>query len=146
MNINIMIEIILDKNLDKEVFYDFADFSIAGVDFGGKIKKDHPSITNENYKKYIDNFYQANYELMKLSIQELQNKIYSTQSDFFLATKNVFKKDYSDKKFTGALSIFDCNPRYLEKNLFQIYFRRDLLGKIEVSYHETMHFLFFQFC
>jgi hypothetical protein len=43
-----MIRIICDKELDKEVYLDFADFSIAGVDFGLKIKKGHPSLTSEN--------------------------------------------------------------------------------------------------
>lgn len=141
-----MIKIFCDKNLDKEVYLDFADFSIAGVDFGLKIKKAHPDITKENYESYVDNFYQENQEVIKHSERELQEKINATQDAFFEAVRNVFKKDYSKSDFKGVLSIFDCNPRYPEKNLFQIYYQRDLLGKMEVAYHETMHFLFFQFC
>ncbi|MFZ1720123.1 MAG: hypothetical protein WAU28_02100 [Candidatus Moraniibacteriota bacterium] len=132
--------------MDKQVYVEFADFSIAGVDFGLKIKKDYPDITKENYESYIDDFYLEKQESMEQSVRELQEKIDSTQDAFFEAVMNVFKKDFSNNDFMGALSIFDCNPRYPEKNLFQIYYRRDLLGKMEVVYHETMHFLFFQFC
>lgn len=141
-----MIKIICDKNLDKEVYRDFADFSIAGVDFGLKIRKDHLDITKDNYESYIDNFYQENQEFIEQSARELQEKIDVTQNAFFEAVRNVFKKDYSKSDFNGVLSIFDCNPRYPEKSLFQIYYRRDLLGKMEVVYHEVMHFVFFQFC
>lgn len=141
-----MIRIICDKNLDKEVYRDFADFSIAGVDFGLKIKKGHSAIMKENHESYIDDFYQENQKSIERSARELQEKIDTTQDAFFDAVKMVFKKDYSKSDFKGALSIFDCNPRYPEKNLFQIYYQRDLLGKMEVAYHEAMHFIFFQFC
>jgi len=141
-----MIRVVCDKNLDKEVYLDFADFSIAGVDFGLKIKKDHSDITKENHESYINDFYRENQELIDRSVRELQEKIDATQDAFFMAAKDIFKKDYSKSDFKGVLSIFDCNPRYPEKNLFQIYYRRDLLGKMGVAYHETMHFMFFQFC
>ncbi len=141
-----MIEIIFDKELDKEVYLDFADLSVAGADFGARIRRDHPGISPENHVSYINGFYDANRLIFERSADELRGKLDETQSDFFSAVGKVFGTDYSSMKFTGALSIFDCNPRYPEKNLFQVYYQRDSLGKMEVTYHETLHFMFFQFC
>lgn len=141
-----MINIVFDKELDKEVYLDFADFSVAGADFGARIRCDHPDITRKNHNTYINEFYSANQQALQQAADELRNKLNDTQSAFFSATKNIFNTDYSDIKSTGSLSIFDCNPRYPEKNLFQVYYKRDVLGKMEVSYHETLHFMFFRFC
>ena len=47
----------LNKQLDKEVYLDFHELSVAGVNFGKKISDSHPTITMENYEKYIDDFY-----------------------------------------------------------------------------------------
>ena len=141
-----MIEVIFDKELDKEVYLDFADFSMAGADFGARIRQDHPEINHENFAAYVDRFYEANREELDRSADELRRKLNETQQAFFSAAREVFGVDYSNLKSVGVLSIFDCNPRYPEKNLFQVYYRRDLLGKMEVAYHETLHFMFFRFC
>jgi hypothetical protein len=141
-----MVEIIFDKELDKEVYLDFADFSVAGADFGARIRRDHPGISEENHSSYIDEYYDTNRSALERSTDELRGKLEETQHDFYTAAQSVFGTDYSDVKVTGALSIFDCNPRYPEKDVFQVYYQRDTLGKIEVAYHETMHFLFFRYC
>jgi hypothetical protein len=49
-----MFKINLNKELDYEIYKDFYNFSVAGADFGKEIKDEHPSITIENYKKYLD--------------------------------------------------------------------------------------------
>ena len=52
----------LNKQLDKEVYLDFCDTVVAGVDFGANIRRNHPNITKENYVKYIDDFYTSHKE------------------------------------------------------------------------------------
>lgn len=141
-----MITIGINQNLDKEVYLDFADFAVAGMDFGARIRRDHPTVTRENYEQYITDFYKKNDTLLQSAVAELQSHLDQTQAEFFAAAQAVYQKDYSNQVFTGALSIFDCNPRYPERNLFQVYSQRDLLGKGEVAFHEVMHFLFFHYC
>ncbi len=141
-----MITIAIDKNLDKEVYLDFADFAVAGMDFGARIRRDHPAVTLENHEQYITDFYKKNDTLLRSAVRELQSHLDQTQADFFAAAEAVYHEDYSGRTFTGVLSIFDCNPRYPERELFQICYQRDLLGKGEVAYHEVMHFLFFRYC
>lgn len=141
-----MIKIELNKNLDFEVYKDFYDFAVAGVDFGVGIKKDHPKINSENYKKYINNFYFKNQKILEKSCEEINELISKKETDFFKAIYNLFKIDYSKIDYNGYLSIFNCNPRFIESKTFQIFYRKDLSNKIEVIFHEILHFVFFDYC
>ena len=141
-----MITISFDKELDKMVYEDFHDFSIAGVDFGDKIKHDHPEITEENYKNYIDNFYKENILHINESKDEINKILLNKQELFFKAIDDLFKKDFRGLNVTGLLSIFDCNPRYLEEKKFQIFYKRNNKNKLEVVFHELLHFIFFDYC
>lgn len=141
-----MIQIKLDKSLDEEIFTDFWDFNTGGINFQKKITKFHPDINLENYKEYIKDFYKTNEELLSENVKDLQNAVNQTSDTFFFAVKDLFKEDFSNKDYVGAISIFDCNPRFVDKKLFQIFYKRDTLGKLEVVYHEILHFVFFDFC
>lgn len=141
-----MITISLDKKLDEKVFCDFYDFSIAGVNFGEKIKQDHPNITKDNYLTYIDNFYKENSLEMQNSLIKINKILLEKQDLFFDAVENLFKKDFRDIKASGFLSIFDCNPRYLEEKSFQMFYKRNDMDKLEVVFHELLHFIFFDYC
>lgn len=141
-----MITIKLDQALDEEMYQGFSNLVIGGVDFGKKITKTHPNITQENHKEYIRAFYETRGDVLNASMYELQLSIGETSADFFAATKALFGEDFSQIKYTGALSIFDCNPRFVDKKLFQFFYQRDLLGKLEVTYHEVLHFVFFDYC
>jgi len=68
-----MIKIDFNKKLDYEVYDDFYNFKIAGVDFGARILKDHPDITIKNYKKYIDEYYKNNKDILEKNKKEFIN-------------------------------------------------------------------------
>ena len=140
-----MINISINKEFDKEVFSDFWGFSVGGVDFSKNgIKKIHPKITKQNHKKYIDDFYTNNKQVVLDSKNELEYSVNKTQDAYFKAIYDVFGKDYSGHSYTCLLSIFDCNPRYIEEKQFQVFFKRDVSGKLGVVYHEILHFAFFE--
>jgi len=141
-----MINIKLNKELDYEVYNDFKDFKIAGVDFGDDIKRVHPEINSGNYQQYIDNFYLTNGSSLKKSCQEINDYLSQSQSLFFAELKNLFGFDFSDKDYLGYVSIFNCNPRYVENQTFQVFYKKDLLDKAEVAFHESLHFAFFDYC
>ena len=77
-----MIEITLDKNLDKETFLNFFELKISGVDFGKKIRDDHSDVTKENYNEYVDDFYAKHSD-------ELESALKDTK-ECFNEIKNVF--------------------------------------------------------
>lgn len=141
-----MIKISLNKELDYEVYNDFHNLSVAGADFGEKIKTDHPNLNLENYKKYIDDFYLANQSELEKKQEQINQLLNEKQSQFFSALKDLFNTDFSDDIYQGYLSIFNCNPRYPETKTFQIYYKKDLPHMLEVAFHESLHFAFFTFC
>lgn len=141
-----MISIELNKELDCEVYGDFRNFSIGGVDFGEMIREDHPSITPNNHKEYIDEYYRTNSEGISNSLIEINSALRSNESDFKNFVKKYFWSLSINNEYLGYLSIFNCNPRYLDKKIFQIYFKKDLSSKLEVCWHESLHFQFFDYC
>lgn len=136
----------LNKKLDKEVYTAFCDAVIGGADFGKKIRNEHPDIIKENYSEYIDDFYAKHSD-------ELENILHDTEKSFneikdvlFLELQKYFGQDYSKEKYICYLSIFNCNPRYLENKSFQVYCKRSHNMRKEVIAHELTHFAFYDFC
>lgn len=140
-----MIKIALNKKLDYEVYIDFHNHSRAGADFGAKIKKDHPDINLGNYEKYIDDFYIANQAKILKKQEQINKLLIEKQDQFMLALTDLFNMNFKGDIYQGYLSIFNCNPRYLETKTFQIYYKKDLIDMTEVALHESTHFAFFDY-
>jgi hypothetical protein len=141
-----MIKISLNKELDYEVYVDFCNLSVAGADFGQEIRDDHPNINIENYRKYIDEFYITNQAEIKDKQKQINKLLSEKQTKFHLALKDIFQMDFSNDIYQGHLSIFNCNPRWPETKTFQVFYKKDLPHMLEVAYHESLHFAFFDYC
>ena len=136
----------LNKQLDKEVYTAFCDAVVGGADFGKKICEDHPNITKENYIEYIDDFYEAHYIELEEIRKDTEACFLDIKDVLFLELQKYFGQDYSKEKYTCYLSIFNCNPRYLENKSFQVYYKRYHGMRKEVIAHELTHFAFYDFC
>ncbi len=139
-------EIELNKKLDKEVYLAFCDAVIGGADFGKKIRDDHPNIKKENHVEYIDDFYIAKKDELEKVLEDTGNCFNEIKEPLFFELKKYFGKDYSKENYTCYLSIFNCNPRYLETKSFQVYYKRSYDMRKEVIAHELTHFAFYDFC
>lgn len=136
----------LNKKLDKEVYLAFYNTVVGGADFGKKIRDDHPDIAKKNYNVYIDNFYLThNDELLKVK-QSTELCFSEIKSALFSELRKYFGHDYSQTNYICYLSIFDCNPRYIENKTFQVYYKRPYHLRKEVIAHELTHFAFYDFC
>jgi hypothetical protein len=136
----------LNKKLDKEVYLAFYDAVIGGADFGKKISDDHPDINRENYIEYIDNFYTENKDKLNSVLEDTLGCFDEIKEPLFYELKKYFGKDYSKENYTCYLSIFNCNPRYLQDKSFQVYYKRSHDMRKEVMVHEMTHFAFYDFC
>ena len=136
----------LNRQLDKEVYMAFCDAVVGGADFGKKIRDDHPDITKENYIKYIDDFYAKHSDELENALKDTKECFYEIKDALFSELRKYFGQDYSKEKYTCYLSIFDCNPRYLENKSFQVYYKRSNNMRKEVIAHEITHFAFYDFC
>lgn len=136
----------LNKQRDKEVYLAFHDAVVGGADFGKKIRDEHPHITLENYSEYIDDFYTAHESELEEIRKDTESCFLDIKDVLFSELRKYFERDYSDKSYTCSLSIFDCNPRYVETKTFQVYYKRSRDMRKEVIAHELTHFAFFDFC
>jgi len=136
----------LNKQLDKEVYLAFHDAVVGGADFGQKIKDTHPTISKENYNEYIDTYYQEYSNELQTILNETQKCFNDIKEALFSQLKNYFDIDYSNEEYTCNLSIFNCNPRYIETKTFQVFYKKPYHLKKEVIAHELTHFAFYDFC
>lgn len=136
----------LNKQLDKEVYTAFCEAVVGGVNFGNKIHGDHPNITKENYSRYIDDFYAKHNDELKNTLKDTQKCFNEIKDVLFSELQKYFGQDFSKEKYTCYLSIFNCNPRYLENKTFQVYYKRSHDMRKEVIAHELTHFAFYDFC
>ena len=141
-----VMKIELNKQLDKDVYVDFLELFMGGVDFGKKILRDHPDIDKDNYVKYIDTFYTTHKDELANILNETEKCFGDVKDVLFSELKEYFGHDYSKENYTCYLSIFDCNPRYVETKSFQVYYRRPYNLRKEVIAHELTHFAFYDFC
>ncbi len=124
----------------------FCDAVVGGADFDKKIRDDHPTITKENYSNYIDSFYDSNVDALNNILRDTQSCFDEIKEPLFFELKKYFSKDYSQENYTCFLSIFNCNPRYLESKSFQVYYKRSQAMRKKVIAHELTHFSFYDFC
>ena len=136
----------LNKKLDKEVYLAFYDAVVGGADFGKKIRDDHPNLTKENYIGYIDNFYITEKNKLEGVLKDTNACFSEIETPLYGELKKYFGRDYSKENYTCYLSIFNCNPRYIENKSFQVYFKRSHDMRKEVIAHELTHFAFYDFC
>ena len=136
----------LNKQLDKEVYLAFHDAIIGGADFGKKISEEHPKIALDNYSEYIDDFYTEHRGELEQVRKDTEACFNNIQGILFSELQKYFSRDYSKINYTCFLSIFNCNPRYLESKTFQVYYKRSRDMRKEVIAHEVTHFAFHDFC
>ena len=136
----------LNKQLDKEVYMSFCDAIVGGANFGKKIRDDHPDITKENHIEYIDNFYTTSSDKLENVLKDTRLCFDEIKGPLFFELQRYFGNDFSKENYTCYLSIFNCNPRYLENKSFQVYYKRSHDMRKEVIAHELTHFAFYDFC
>jgi len=141
-----MIKISKNEKLDVEVCRDFYDFSVAGADFAGTIKREHPNISIENHEHYISEYYRIHEEEMNVSVEKLSKLVSEKEGALFEALSKIFGVDLSGNEIGGYISIFDCNPRYIESKSFQVFYKRPEIEQFAVVAHEVSHFAFFKMC
>jgi len=143
---SLFVKILLNKQLDKEVYLDFRESVVGGVDFGEKIKRGHPLITIENHSEYIDSLYRKNQNELEAIRKETEKCFTDIEKPLFNELQKYFGNDFSKKGYICYLSIFDCNPRFLENKTFQVFYKRPYNLRKEVIAHELTHFAFYDFC
>ncbi len=142
--------------LDNEMAFQFMDMIAGGVDFGReKIIDIYPELAKA--KEVVDierrvviaDFTKKYYSDHKVELENKLKKIESewgvSSKDYFSAVDSIFDGIvWPDGKYICYLSIFDCNPRFLDDKTFQVY--QGLSDRTNyIIAHEMLHFMFFNY-
>lgn len=145
----------LNKKLDKEMCLEFLDLKEAGVDFGAGIIELYPELesvqeaTKSKKQGIIDDFVDI-YYLKQLT--ELKERVRDFKKTWRLVEKKFYQEveqifdgyPWPKGKYICYLSIFNCNPRFLEDKTFQVFYRYQD-GISSVVAHEMLHFMFYDY-
>lgn len=97
------------------------------------------------YKNYVDKVYTEKEEELINIKRDLQKSWDLVEQEFLDETAKIFNNHPWPKgSYTGFLSVFNCNPRFLEEKTFQIYYKHPE-GPIYVCAHEMLHFMFYDY-
>lgn len=125
----------------------------SGINFGRNIVQDHPQLKTvlalspkeqkTAISDYFDKYYQKNKNELAILQKQNQDKWNKISSNFFNVTANYFDNHLWPKgNYTAYLSIINCNPRFLDTKIFQVFWHAKE-GFIQIAMHEMLHFLFF---
>lgn len=134
----------LNKSLDKKVGIEFLGSNYyLGINFAQGILGVHPKL-KKLILNYIDEFYRKHNSLLIKTAVRFQKEWEVKAPAFFSSVDTIFHHPWPLGKYKGYISIFDCNPRFLEDKTFQIFYRHQY-GPVYITAHELLHFIFFDY-
>lgn len=145
----------LNLDLDIDVATEFLDVQGGGIDFGKHIVELYPklskakSLSGESRRKETCKFTKEYYRQHKLDLKEKVRQFSENwekvENSFFEGAHQKFGPyPWPKGKYICYLSIYDCNPRFLEDKTFQVYYLHPQ-GSNHVIAHEMLHFIFFDY-
>lgn len=133
----------------------FWNAKTAGSDFGIQIIQDHPAfekLTKLNVQeridfinKYVDDYYAKYRQVLTGFLKKFLKEWQSVEDKFYSEAGKIFKNHPWPKGlYICYLSIFNCNPRFLENKTFQAYYQYSY-GIKYLIFHEMLHFMFYDY-
>lgn len=154
MNLKIKFE--LNKQLDKEMAFEFLGMKAGGIDFSGGIISVHPELKDilnrdeheqiTTINNYFDKFYEANSKDLNAHLSRMRKDWEEDKDKFTKQLEKIFNNPTvpPEGKYIGYLSIINCNPRFLEDKTFQVFYKHPS-GSNFVTAHELLHFFFYDY-
>jgi hypothetical protein len=144
-----------NQNLEIEMATYFLTYSGGGIDFGEGIVKLYPELKpirkfksakrKEQVEKFVKKYYSSHRKSIEVGLQKMKTEWYEVSEDFSSATKSLFPgQSWPQGEYICYLSIFDCNPRFLENKTFQVYYKHQQ-GTNHVIAHEMLHFIYYDY-
>lgn len=145
----------MNKNLDKEICLKFLKKKKAGIDFGGGIIRLYPEVEKAKglsrkkkqkvISEFVDDYYRTHEKGLEIVLKDFRSSWRNCEKKFYRQVDKIFKNHpWPEGKYICYLSIFNCNPRFLEDKTFQAFFQHPL-GICHVAAHEMLHFMFYDY-
>lgn len=97
------------------------------------------------YNKYVDQVYETKENILAQVQTQIQTNWHAVETKFLEETQKIFNgHPWPEGAYVGFLSIFNCNPRFLNQKTFQVYYEHPE-GPVYVCAHEMLHFMFYDY-
>lgn len=145
----------LDQELDTNIATEFLDVQAGGIDFGMHIVELYPELSKaknlngeprrKEVNKFTKEYYQRHKSDLEEKVRRFKENWEKVEDIFFEGIRRVFgSHPWPGGKYICYLSIYDCNPRFLEDKTFQVYYYHPQ-GSNHLIAHEMLHFIFFDY-
>lgn len=145
----------LNRELDNVMCFQFLDQTAGGIDFGKRIVElyhelqEVKGLKDDDKRVVIDKFtteyYSKNEKRLEEILKNISGEWERVASDFFVGVDKIFNNEPWPKgEYICYVSIFDCNPRFLENKSFQVWMGLKDRTKYVIA-HEMLHFMFFDY-
>jgi len=144
----------INKDMDYWAVGEFLTFDSKDT-FSNIILETHPKLKDAKnleddtkiafYRDYVNQIYKDR-EIELINIQnEVQESWDSVEQRFLEKTQKLFNgHPWPEGAYIGFLSIFNCNPRFLDEKTFQVYYKHPE-GLVYSCAHEMMHFMLYDY-
>lgn len=97
------------------------------------------------FRRYVNHIYEEKGKVLEKKKTLLQRDWDKIENNFINITQDLFNNHpWPEGAYVGFLSMFNCNPRFLNQKTFQCYYDHPE-GLVYVSSHEMLHFMFYDY-
>lgn len=108
-------------------------------------KIQYKELNSINTQNFVQNYYKRNEKELNNAVNKMALDWGSVEKEFYEASDAVFKNyPWPDGLYVCYISIFNCNPRYLENKTFQVFYKNSV-GVKTIAAHELLHFIFYDY-
>jgi len=153
----------VDKDFDQWTCKEFLTYDPNDI-FSNAILTDHEKLNmlkevprskrEGDFNRYIDQYYKDNLKELKKARESSEKEWKKVEIRFFNLINSLFDTKNTDGSkcvymwpegnYICAISIFNCNPRFIEDKDFQAYYRHPD-GIVYICVHEMLHFAFYDY-
>ena len=156
LNFKMLVNFKLNKNLDKEIIYEFLNTYAAGVDFSESIIRLHPGLKKAKnlaakekklfVSRYVDDYYSKNLNKLQKKLISFDSSWRKIEREYFKEISEVFNlKREIKKNYTAFISVINTCPRWISKKTFQIGMHFSIKDSLQTVCHEITHFFFYDY-
>ena len=132
----------LDKwTCNSEVFRDSVVRTHPELAEGENLKPKAKKSLNDNY---VSGYYKLHQKELSNAVERMRADWLTIEESYFKAVDRLFNHPWPEGKYMCYLSIFNCNPRFIETKEFQAFYKHSATTNY-VCAHELLHFMFYDY-
>lgn len=139
---------LIDYRKDTKTAFDFGfkESKKGGIDFRSFIFDEIEELEklrkSKNLENQISEIIRNEYNKKNKQLEQAKKKYENIWKNFNSSKlENILPK--FNKIIKVYISLFNCNPKYIERNYFQIYYKMNKKGALATICHELIHFIYF---